>query len=43
VFSEGSLEKSREAKEVRKKTEKFGRGLRGILVKKGYKRGGVSL
>ena len=28
---------------VRKETEKFGRGLRGILVKKGCKKGGVSL
>ena len=28
---------------VRKETEKFGRGLRGILVKKGCKEGGVSL
>ena len=37
------MEKSGEAKEVRKETEKFGRGLRGILVKKGRKKGGVSL
>ena len=27
----------------RKKTEKFGKGLRGILMKKGCKKGGVSL
>ena len=28
---------------IRKETEKFGRELRGILVKKGCKEGGVSL
>nr|WP_252864666.1 glycosyltransferase [Capnocytophaga ochracea] len=28
---------------MRKKTEKFGRELRGFLVKKGCKEGGVSL
>jgi len=28
---------------IRKETEKFGRELRGILVKKGCKKGGVSL
>ena len=28
---------------IRKETEKFGRRLRGILVKKGCKKGGVSL
>ncbi|EFS97476.1 hypothetical protein HMPREF1977_1227 [Capnocytophaga ochracea F0287] len=30
-------------KRVRKETEKFGRELRGFLVKKGCKEGGVSL
>ncbi|WP_258868805.1 glycosyltransferase [Capnocytophaga ochracea] len=28
---------------MRKETEKFGRGERGFLIKKGYKEGGVSL
>ncbi|AVM55320.1 glycosyltransferase [Capnocytophaga sp. oral taxon 864] len=28
---------------VRKETEKFGRELRGVLVKKGCEKGGVSL
>ena len=30
-------------KRIRKETEKFGRGLRGILVKKGCEEGGLSL
>jgi len=28
---------------IRKETEKFGRELRGVLVKKGYEKGGGSL
>ena len=43
MFSEESLEESRESKEVRKETEIFKRRLRGILMKKGCKEGGVSL